>query len=402
MTETGRLLADLFLLFVAARLAGALCQRLHQPAVVGEIVAGMAIGPYALGLVEHRPAHGIFAELGVVFLLFTVGLETDPASLWRAGREAALVGALGVIAPFGLGYWLMNTLGSPLHESLFVATALTATSVGITARVLSDLERMGTLVAGVIMGAAVLDDVLGMLVLAVISGVTTGTLSGWGLLVLMTEAVAFLGLTVFFGRAAVHRITPRLAKRRENTGRDSVFALAVALCFACSALAEFIGLAAIIGAFFAGIIFAETEEAPELRRSMRPIYNLLVPIFFVLMGVQVDLPALARWSLLGVGALITLVAIISKLLGCGLGASRLGRRDALAVGVGMIPRGEVGIVVALIGLSRGVISTDVYSMILLMCVVTSVLAPPLLRVALGGRETGPANPEADLEAGGRP
>jgi len=382
MSDTARLLIDLFLLFAAARLAGTLFLRLNQPAVVGEILAGLLIGPHLLGLVSHTPSQDAFAQLGVVFLLFVVGLETDPARLWRVGRHALLVAALGVTASFGLGYALLRGFHSPIPESLFVATAVAATSVGLAGRVLADLGKLGTVVASVILGAAIVDDVLGMLLLAVVSNAARGAFSGREILILVAETVAFLGLAVLLGRPAVHRLTPRLARYDEDQGRSPIFALAVILCFAFSALAEVIGLAAIIGAFFAGVIFAETEEAPELRRSMRPIYELLVPIFFVLLGVRVDLPALAHWSLLGLGALVILAAIFGKLLGCGLGALRLGKREALAVALGMIPRGEISLVIALVGLSRGVISSGIYSTLVLMCLVTSLLAPPLLRAAL--------------------
>jgi Kef-type K+ transport system membrane component KefB len=396
MSELGQMLLNLFVLYAAARLAGALFLRLRQPAVVGEILVGLLIGPHALGLLQHSPAidsfHALFAELGVVFLLFIVGLETDPVSLWRVGRQASLVGTLGVILPFALGYALMQVTGRfSLGESLFVATALTATSVGITARVLADLRALGTVVANVILGAAVFDDILGMLVLAVVSGLTLGALSGSNLALLLAETVAFVLLAVFLGRPAVHRMAPRIAAR--GLGQDPVFALAVTLCFAFSALAELIGLAAIIGAFFAGIIFAETKEAAPLRRAMQPIYQLLVPIFFVLMGAQVDLHALSTGSLLALGLVVTLLAILGKVIGCGAAALSLGWRNALAIGVGMVPRGEVGIVVASIGLSRGVIGPGIYSIVILMCVLTSLLGPPLLRQALlRGREVPPEAP----------
>jgi Kef-type K+ transport system membrane component KefB len=180
----------------------------------------------------------------------------------------------------------------------------------------------------------------------------------------------------------MRRLSPRLSRLATGSSGNPLFAVAIALCFALSALASVIGLAAIIGAFFAGIIFAEIREAPELRRSMAPIYDLLVPIFFVLMGTRVDAPRLLTLEVLPVGLLITAIAIIGKLGACGLAAYRLGWRDALAVGVGMTPRGEVGIVVALIGLSRGMISGDIYAQVILMSVLTSLFAPSLLRLLL--------------------
>jgi len=394
------MLFDLFLLFVSAKLAGALFLRLRQPAVVGEILVGILIGPYALGVFEYSEFHDVFAELGVVILLFVVGLETDPAALLRVGREAAAVGALGVIVPFFLGFAIMDAFGHPTTESLFVGAALTATSVGITARVMADLKRLGTRVAQVILGAAVFDDILGMLVLAIVSGLSAGVLSGSHIAVLVAESVAFCVLAVILGRPAVRRISPHFTRLAGDTSRNPLFALAVALCFAFSALADTIGLAAIIGAFFAGILFSELREAPEIRADMAPIYELLVPIFFVLMGAKVDLSRLLTWEVLPLGLLVTLLAVLGKLVGCGVAALPSGGWQALTIGIGMIPRGEVGLVIALIGLSRGLISGDVYGMVILMCMVTSLLAPPPLRILLSHPALAPA--EEGPGAEGRP
>jgi Kef-type K+ transport system membrane component KefB len=308
------------------------------------------------------------------------------------GRQAAGVGLAGMVAPFGLALLLMKALGRPTNEALFVGVALTATSVGITARVLSDLGYLGTRVARIILGAAVLDDILGMLVLATVSSMAAGSVSIPEILVLLVEAVAFLVIAVVVGRPAMRRLSPRLSRLAAGSSGNPLFAVAIALCFAFSALASVIGLAAIIGAFFAGIIFAEIREASEVRRSMAPIYELLVPIFFVLMGTRVDVHRLLSAEVLPVGLLITVIAIIGKLGACGLSAYRMGWRDALAVGVGMTPRGEVGIVVALIGLSRGVISSDVYSQVILMSVLTSLFAPSLLRILLVPPATAPSPP----------
>lgn len=390
------MLRDLLVIFVAARLAGELCARLRQPGVVGELLAGIIIGPALLDLVHPTQFTSLFAELGVVFLLFIVGLETNPTELWRVGRRAAAVGVLGVVLPFGLGYAIMMALGHNISERLFVGAALTATSVGITARVLADLNLLQTTVARVILGAAVFDDILGILVLAVISGMTASTarVSLWQIGLLAAEAIAFCVLAVTLGRPAVHRLAPRFSRRADDAGQQRVFALAIAICLAFSFLASYVRLAAIVGAFLAGILFAETQEAPQLRRSMAPISALFVPIFFVIVGAHVTLEGLGSPELVA-GALITVGAIVGKLAGCGLAAVPLGRRNALAVGVGMIPRGEVGLVVASLGLSRGVISGPVYAEVIFMCMITSIMAPPLLRPVLAPRalpsqEEGPA------------
>jgi len=382
MPDTSQIFLDLFLLFAAARIGGAVARRLGQPAVAGEIAAGMVIGPYLLGLVPEAEYQDIFAELGVVFLLFIVGLETQPSGLWRVGRQAGAVAVLGIAVPFGLGFLALRLLHRSPAEALFVGAALTATSVGITARVLSDLGYTGTRVARVILGAAVIDDILGILLLAVVSGLAAGRVSVFELELLTAEALAFVVAALLIGRYAMRRIGPRLSRRAGGGSRSALFALAIALCYAFSALAGKIGLAAIIGAFFAGIIFAEIPEASDLRRSMDPIYVLLVPIFFVLMGTRVDTPRLLSAEVLPLGLLITAVAIVGKLLGCGLAALPLGWRDAAAVGVGMTPRGEVGIVVALIGLSSGAVATDVYSQVIMMSILTSLFAPSLLRKLL--------------------
>ena len=399
---------DLFLLFLCAKIAGEICLRFRQPAVVGEILVGMIIGPHLLHWVssvqtpgggrELTPFLESFAELCVVFLLFIVGMEVEPADLLRVGGLAAAVALAGMVLPFGFGAGLMHLLHRPLGECLFVGAALTATSVGITARVLQDMGQLGTRVARVILGAAVLDDIGGMLVLAVVSGAAVGAVSGSEILVLISTAVGALGIAFFLARSAVHRFRPRLYAVTRTSNERVLFSLAIAVCFGFAALAEVIQLAAIIGAFFAGIIFAELREAPELRRSMQPIYELLVPIFFVTMGAKVNLPLLLGWGVLKIGLIMTLLAIIGKVVGCGLAAYRMKLRDALAVGVGMAPRGEVGIVIALIGLNKHVIPDSVYAQVILMSVVTTFFAPSLLRVLLAAPAEKPPAPEPAEES----
>jgi len=402
MSETAQMLMSLFIIFVSAKVAGAIFARFRQPAVVAEILVGIALGPTLLGIIHGSEFLNLFAELGVVFLLFIVGLECDPMELLRVGRQSAAVAVLGVVAPFALGYFLMKAFGRPVNESLFVGTALTATSVGITARALEELGHLRTTIARVILGAAVFDDVMGILILAVISGVATEMgVSSVQIVVLTVEAVAFCGLSLLLGRPVVHRLTPYLSRHEEKVQESMLFALAVALCLGFSFLASFMKLAAIIGAFFAGALFAETREAEQLRRHMGPLYGLVVPIFFVMMGTHVEFRGMTT-EVLVIGLLITLVAVIGKLVGCGLGALSLGRRAALTVGIGMVPRGEVGLVVASLGLARGVIGQDVYSMVVLMCVVTSVFPPALLRGLLRQRpeEEGPAAEEGSAESEG--
>jgi len=381
--NTGKILLDLFVIFSVAKVAGGVFNRLRQPAVVGEILAGMVIGPSVLGLIGHSGFLDIFAEIGVVFLLFMVGLETDITELLRVGKVALGVAMAGVLVPFCLGWGLMAGLHKPLVEALFVATALVATSVGITARVLADLGQLGSRAARVILGAAVADDILGMVVLAVVSGIAKGTFSLPNTALLALEAGAFTAFVIVVGRRAIKPLWARFPKMHIP---QPAFAVGIALCLGLSAAASYIGLAAIIGAFLAGLVSAEAEEAAQLRRRMEPIYDFLVPIFFIIMGSRVDVPRLISMEVLPFGLLITALALAGKFVGCGLAAWGLGRREAVTIGVGMAPRGEVGIVVAMVGLSRGVISVDIFSVVVMMSVLTTLVTPPLLKVLLGRRE----------------
>jgi Kef-type K+ transport system membrane component KefB len=377
-----RILLDLFIIFAAAKIVGEIFDRLHQPAVVGEILAGIIFGPHLLGLIsDPAQSHTLqaFAEVGVIFLLFVVGLGTRTSDMLKVGKQATWVAVLGVALPFGLGLGLMLALQSQLTAALFVATALVATSVGITARVLADLGQASSRPARIILSAAVIDDILGLIILSIVSGMAKGQLTfvSVGLVILLA-----LGFTVFVlvvGRHAAHRLSANFYRLHIS---DPAFAISVALCLGLSALAGYVGLAAIVGAFLAGMAFAETREAEHIRKQMDPIYDLLVPIFFVIMGAQVDVRSILQPSVLGLGLAITALAIIGKLIGCGFAARSLGKRDALTIGIGMMPRGEVGIVVATIGLNSHTIGRDIYAVVIFMSIVTTLLAPPLLRKIL--------------------
>lgn len=374
-----RILLDLFIIFAAAKLAGEIFHRLKQPAVVGEILVGILLGPHLLGLISDSHTLSVFAEIGIIFLLFAVGLETRATDMFRVGRVALAVAVAGVLLPFGMGLAFMLGLGGQLVTALFVATALVATSVGITARVLADLGQTASRPARIILGAAVIDDILGLIVLAIVSGMSAGNFSTWHIGLVIIEAIAFTVFVLFVGRHAAHRLSAHLYKLRIS---NPAFVVSVALCLGLSAVANYIGLAAIVGAFLAGMAFAETQEAAHIRRSLDPVYDLLVPIFFVIMGTQVNLHSFANTFIIMLGLVITILAIIGKLVGCGLAALELGKREALAIGIGMIPRGEVGLVVAAIGLSRGIIGNDIYGVVVFMCILTTLITPPLLRMAL--------------------
>jgi Kef-type K+ transport system membrane component KefB len=373
--DVSQLLLHLFVLFAAAKIGAELFERMRQPAVVGEILAGVLVGPQVLGWVTPGPAIEVLAELGVLFLLFGVGLETDPSELRKVGRTATAVAVGGLVTPFLLGWLAMALVGYPLMPGLLVATAMVATSVGITARVLARMGRLQEEAARIILAAAVLDDILGLLVLAGVSSFARG---GVNYSEIAGTAVTALGFTAFMltvGTRVVRRALP--AVDRLQIGHSYTVA-SLALCLGLAVLAGTMGVAAIIGAFLAGVALAEPSEEIGLRERVEAINELLVPFFLAGIGMQLQLASLGKPAILGLCALITLLAVAGKLVGCGLPLLRRDRLLAMQVGVGMVPRGEVGVVVAQLGLAMGVLTGDLFAVVLFMAVSTTMLAPPLL------------------------
>lgn len=394
MHHTSDILLMLFVVFVAAQIGAEVAQRLKLPAVVGEITAGCLVGPSVLGWVQINEPLEVLAEIGAVLLLFSVGLETRAGDLRRVGKSATLVGVIGVIVPFVLGALWAAQSGFPMTKAMFVAAAFVATSAGITARVLHDLGALGRIESRVILGAAVIDDILAMLLL----GVVTALQAGGGvdvtrLALVLLQAVGFVVVITLVG-TRIMRTRSSLLDLPINP--LSPLTLSLALCLGLAASASRIGLAAIIGAFLAGMVLAEARHRHALERQVQPLMAFLVPFFFVTTGAQVNLSALGSWTALGTVAIVTLLAVISKLIGCGLGALSLGTKPALIVGIGMVPRGEVGIIVASLGKQAGIFPTTTYSIIIAMSLLTSVIAPPLLKSLLART---PAPASAALEEG---
>ncbi|HZI88303.1 MAG TPA: cation:proton antiporter [Pyrinomonadaceae bacterium] len=379
-TATGgdtRVLLLLFIMLVAAKLMAELFERLGQPAVAGEILAGVIIGPSLLAWAAPSEITNLLAEIGVIFLLFTVGLETKPASIFKVGKQAAIVAVLGVAAPLLGGFVLMKAWGSTGIEALFVGTAMVATSVGITARVLSGMGLLDAPTARIILGAAVIDDILGLLVLSTVSSLAAGTVKYLEILTTAGLAIGFTAFIALVGAPVVTRVAPRVERMRSGQG---IFLFGLVLCLGLSVAASFIGVAAIIGAFLAGMALAEAaEDNPKMHRQMSGVTEFLVPFFLVNIGMQLSLDIFRSSSVIMLCILVTVVAIVTKLLGCGLGALNLGIKRAGQVGMGMVPRGEVGIIVAQIGLSLAVIGAELYGVVLFMAVATTVIAPPFLK-----------------------
>lgn len=400
-------LLALVLLLVAARAGGAVAERFGQPAVLGELLAGIALGALPLvglgGLswVPHDHVVEALAEIGVVLLLFEVGLSTRLADLVKVGLSAFLVASIGVIVPMILGYavgvWLLPTAHPIAHW--FLAASLSATSVGITARVLRDMGKVQSAEGQIILGAAVIDDVLGLLVLAVMVGLAGGATAAAGgasngllatLAIVTGKAVAFIVGALVVGRALAPRLF-RLASRVR--GHGVIFTAALVTCFGLAWIANAVGLAPIVGAFAAGLVlegvpFAELlGDEVRLEDHLTPLSTFLVPIFFVRMGMNVDLGALGTGSL-GLAAALTVAAVLGK-QACAL-AVVTPKTDRLAIGLGMIPRGEVGLIFANIGLTltvagKAVLGAGEFAAIVAMVLLTTLVTPPLLRWRMEGK-----------------
>jgi Kef-type K+ transport system membrane component KefB len=367
-----------------------IAQRLRLPAVVGEIAAGCVVGPFALGWVHLNEPLEVLAEIGAVLLLFSVGLETRAKDLRKVGKVATLVGVSGVILPFVLGALWAWLSGFETPKAMFIAAAFVATSAGITARVLQDMGVLSRIESRIILGAAVIDDILAMLLLGVVTALQGGEgINFLGLIFVLIQAIGFIALITFVGTKFMRRSSPLL---EAPINPLSPLTLSLALCLGLAVTASYIGLAAIIGAFLAGMVLAESEQRHTLEKQTQPIMAFLVPFFFVVTGAKVNIGQLGNLRILGIVAIVTLLAIVSKLLGCGLGALSLGKKSALIVGVGMVPRGEVGIIVASLGLQAGVFSETIYAVIIAMSLLTSVFAPPVLKLLLSGM---PSEPEED-------
>ncbi len=371
-----KLLFQLFVIFVAAKIVGEVFERLKLPAVLGEITAGAVFGPYALGLIHPTDTIHSIAELGAIFVLFHAGLETSPKELIGVGRKSLLVAISGVVVPFVLGFTYMKLRGDTSTESTFVGAAMVATSVGITARVLGDLGVQASRSARIILAAAVFDDVLGMVLLAVVAGLASSVGVQWlHLGVLTFEAILFTVFMIFVGSRIIRPLRQRVERLSTH---NAPLILSLAICLLLSWLAVKIGMAAIIGAFFAGLAFADYAPEWDLLPSVTSISDFLAPYFFFLIGSQLDV-SLFSGDVLIAAIVISLLAIVSKVLGCGAPLLKEGVHTALTVGIGMMPRGEVALIVALIGLNSKIVQQPTYAIVVFMTAVTTLLAPPLLQ-----------------------
>ncbi len=395
-TDVAQILLALVILLVAAKLGGSLVVRAGQPAVLGELVFGIIIGNlHLLGInsfefIKTDDTVRILSEIGVTLLLFQVGLESDLGKLMQVGTSSLVVATIGVVCPFGLGF-LVSSVFMPqesVYVHLFVGATLCATSVGVTARVLMDLGWLKTTEARIILGAAVVDDVQGLIILAVVSGViqaaSTGgkALSTWAIVLIILKALLFLSGALIIGRwiaPKVFHIASRLS------ASDLLLTTALAICFSFAYLAACIGLAPIVGAFAAGLILDEVHWRTFRERGehsveelVKPLTAFLVPVFFVVMGSRVEIRSFAHVEVLGLAAVVTLAAILGK-LACGIGALEKGL-DRLSIGIGMVPRAEVGLIFASIGTrlrlyGEPLVSESTFSVMIIMVILTTLVTP---------------------------
>lgn len=374
---------ELMLLLTLAVVGHLIIVRLGQPMVIGELLIGIAIGPSLLGYVLDIQILDPdiltnFAELGAIILLFVVGLECDLREIYTKKNLAVAAG--GVVIPWLSGFMIAILLGEDSITAIFLGVLLVATSVGVTAAVLLEMKLLDLRIAKTILGAAVIDDVLGMVILAIATGLSIGEFSASSFLFLTLAAVLFVSVGAYIGSKYLTKLILFVERKSKARGIElSGFLLALAITFLYAFIADLIGISAIVGAFVAGTMFSSISLKKEFHEGTKYLGAIFIPIFFISIGLLVDLRNTFNYIFLGIS--LTVVAILSKLVGCGVPARafEMSKKESLAVGVGMIPRGEVALIVALYGFTVGIINQALYSVSVLMVLLTTLIAPPLFR-----------------------
>jgi len=402
-----QVLFTLTVIFILARVGSNIFAKLGLPGLIGEIIVGILIANIAGGdfmnnilCMDVTTEEGmsvykivyIFAELGVIFLLFSVGLETKVKDLLGSGKAAMLTAVLGVVLPFVAGLALILAIGGyDLNSAMFMGAAMVATSVGITARIIKDMKLMEVKESRIIIAAAVIDDVLGMVVLAIVQGMAEsgGTVDVVNLAIIIIKAVAFVLIAIAVAKYVVPKIYDFFDDRNRKiiaSGKvpysTNKLITAIILCLAMATMAEYIGLAGIIGAFLAGMMLADYAWEWELEHKIEAITSFMISFFFVNVGLQVEIGAFTDAGFIVMVVVVIVLALLTKFIGCGLGAKlgdkTIDKSSFSIIGVGMMPRGEVGIIIASIGLASGVMSVELYSIVVMMSVMTTIIAPPIL------------------------
>lgn len=374
--DVGAILLDILILLVAAKIAAEIAERIGVPGVVAEILAGVMIGPSVLGAVGTNETISVLGELGVILLLLQVGLEMDLEELGAVGRAAMSVASVGVVVPMLTGFVAMKLLDYGDNTALFLGAALAATSIGITARVFSDLRALATVEARTVLGAAVADDVMGLVVLTVVVRIVSeGTISIGTLVEIVGVAVGFLVVAAVVGSRIAPPVFAWLQRQARSSG--TLVALALAFTLGLAELADAAKLAPIVGAFVAGLALSRSDAKERIERELTPVGHLLIPVFFLQIGIAVRVEKFVSPDVLEIAGVLLVCAVVGKLVAAvgALGAPG----DKWLIGLGMLPRGEVGLIFATIGLQEGVLGGDLYAALLLVVLVTTLIAPPLLR-----------------------
>ncbi len=381
-------LLDILIVLVAAKVAAEIAERVGFPPVVAEILAGVAIGPSALDLVGTEQTLRVLGEIGVILLLLQVGMEMDLGELGAVGRASVTVAVVGVVVPMAAGFGVSEVFGYDAKTALFLGAALAATSVGITARVFSDLRALASVEARTVLGAAVADDVLGLVILTVVVRIASeGSVSLLSVLGIFAIALAFLVATTAVGARAAPPLFQFLHRYARSTG--TVVALALAFTLAFAELADAAQLAPIVGAFVAGLSLSRSAVSDRITRELAPVGHLFIPVFFLQIGIDAKVEAFFDPTVLGIGAALFAVAVAGKIVAAVGAAGSPG--DKRLIGLGMIPRGEVGLIFATIGLREAILDKDQYAALLLVVLATTLLAPPLLRWRLQQLRAGRAS-----------
>ena len=378
--DFGSVFTDLAIILIVAKIAAELFERIRVPAVLGEIIAGIVIGPSMLGLIEPSDAIRILAEVGVIILLAEVGLEMDVTELRKVGRASMLVAIIGVVVPMSSGVLAGTVLGESFNASLFLGAALAATSVGITARVFGDLKALSSTEARIVLGAAVADDVFGLIILTVVTRIVQqGSVGLVDVAITIGIAVGFIAIAGVVGVFIIPRLFAFIGERVVSPATIGV--LAAALTFGFSAAASSAQLAPIIGAFIAGIALSRTPQHDRISRDFKSLGAFFIPVFFLQIGIDTDVTKFFSQNVLLIAAVLTVIAVVGKVV-TAVGA-RSANADKLLIGIGMIPRGEVGLIFASIGVTVGVFDDELYAVVLLVVLLTTVITPPLLRWRVG-------------------
>jgi transporter, CPA2 family (2.A.37) len=379
------------ILLFAAKLMAELFLRLKLPIVLGELIAGMIVGPFALGglqimdgkqLLQINDEIKILGEMGAIVILFMAGLEMTPKEFLKGGKAAFVVGTLGVVIPFFVGLAVFQLFGFDALQSMLIATALTATSIAISIQVLSEFGKLKTPEARLIIGAAIIDDILAIAVLSVVTSIA-GSDGGVDDIDITQVTITILQVLGFFAIMLIVSVVviPKIITPRIWKAKGSVEGIATAAFFGAAALAGSIGLSPIVGAFAVGMALSTSKVFDKIENYVGKIGLIFAPLFFSIIGAQVDLRAVDL-NILVLSAVIVVVAVTTKLFGCGLPAMYFlkSKQKGMRVGIGMISRGEVGLIVAGVGITAGILTSEVYSTIIIMVVVTTIITPIWLKI----------------------